>query len=117
MLGWKECIKPLIGRLYPWDTEGEKEHYLDDRKLLWDELNEYVHPSVGLLSMMCELDRPILLGDHFHEGAAKRSIVNAQFVFDLVWLAVLGAFPHAVPIVKATALNVPYSLVQGLLAK
>lgn len=115
--GWDNCIAPLIGKLYPWASDVERGHYVEDRKQLWNELNLYVHPSVDLLATMCDSECPLLTGDHFHETAARQSITNGQFVFDLICLAVVGVFPAAIPVLKGGAFLAAYPTFDALMAK
>jgi len=106
MFGWKRIMKPTLQRLLQTKgTEIERNY-----KLLWDKLNEYVHPSKALLDRMVA-DHTLLIKDSFDEAWAVETVETATKVFDLVWRAVISRFPNCAELLGRKGLRVEYPIV------
>lgn len=108
MFQWKKFIRPTLRRLLPQaqGTEMEKCY-----KLLWDKLNEYVHPSKALLDRMVVGKTGFLVRDAFDREWALETVGKATMVFDLVWLAVISRFPGCAGLLAQKGLHVEYPIV------
>jgi hypothetical protein len=91
-LNWNHCIKPSLFRVFP--LAAREKMVEDDYHRLWQNLNEYVHPTMALVARMIG-PASLLHLDGFEKEWALETLDNARRVFDLVWLAGLQTFPLA----------------------
>jgi hypothetical protein len=91
-LRWHSCMEPTLRKLFPLAEREQRvrEHY----HTLWEGLHKYVHPSRALASKLIG-PASLLFCDGFDEEWARETADAGTQVFDLVWLAVLQAFPRA----------------------
>jgi len=109
---WRKFMKPILLRLLPQVRGTEIEECY---KSLWDNLNEYVHPSKALLDRMV-VDVPgSLRTDSFDKEWALETIEAATMIFDLVWLAVISRFPRCAGLLAQKPLHVRYPIVTAAL--
>jgi hypothetical protein len=113
-LGWGNCICPMLGKVFPLvEQEQEvREHY----RQLWQSLNRYAHPSVGLVSRMIG-ESALLFTDSFDEVWAREIIQDATEVFDLIWLAVISRFPKCAPLLAQQEYGLVCPLTQAVVEK
>lgn len=65
-------------------------------KPLWDDLNEYAHPSARQMDLVAEQDFSALVTDSFNESLARGLLIVTDKVFDIVYAVVLKRFPKAI---------------------
>jgi len=113
-LGWGNCICPMLGKVFPLVEQEQEvqEHYHQ----LWQSLNRYVHPSVGLVSRMIG-ESALLFTDSFDEIWATEIIQDATEVFDLIWLAVISRFPKCAPLLAQQEYGLVCPLTQAVLER
>ncbi len=108
-LRWENCIELVLRQLFPLaDREQEVREYYHGR---WQELNRYVHPSAYLAGRMVG-DSALHFIDNFDKEWALATVAAATDVFDLVWLAVLQAFPKAGDRIAQEELSVEYPILK-----
>jgi len=112
MYRWPTFMLPLLYRLLPQAKGTEMEECYER---LWDDLNEYVHPSKALLDRMVVDVHGFLVTDRFDKEWALQTINAATTVFDLVWLAVISRFRGCAESLAQTGLHVDYPIVTTML--
>lgn len=109
---WGEFMRLTLRRLVPKVKGTDVERYY---KLLWDNLNEHVHPSAALLDRMATWSPESWVKDAFSEEWALEAINSATMVFDLVWVAVLSRFPCCVDMLEERGFHLEYPLISNAL--
>jgi hypothetical protein len=112
MFRWEDFMKPRLQRLLPQVKDAEIEECY---KLLWDRLNEYVHPSKALLDRMVVEAPGSLMTDRFDREWALETIKTATVIFDLVWLVVMSRFPKCAESLAQKGLHLEYPIVTAAL--
>jgi hypothetical protein len=105
---WDKFVKPTLRQLLPQVEGTEMEVYY---KLLWDKLNEYVHPSKALLDRMIVEVPGFLMTDSFDKEWASETIETATMILDLVWVAVISRFPSCAELIAQKGLLLEYPIV------
>lgn len=111
---WNRCIRPALERLLPL-VKREREVF-DHYHGLWKQLNQYVHPSERLQSLMVR-ESSLLIKDAFDAEWAEETLQAAKAVTDLVWLAVLTCHEKAIAGVREENMSVGYPLTSMLLRR
>lgn len=111
-LTWGNCILPTLTRLFP--MAGREPEVRDYYKAVWEELNQYVHPTAHLQNRMVD-ESALLLKDGFDADWAADTLRAAKVVADLVWFAVLSHHEKAIPAVPEDDLIVDWPLTTMLL--
>jgi len=109
---WDKFVKPTLRQLLPQVEATEMEEYYH---LLWDKLNEYVHPSKALLDRMVVGVPGLLMTDSFEKEWASETIEMATMIFDLVWVAVISRFPSCAELIAQKGLLLEYPIVTAAL--
>jgi len=109
---WDKFVKPTLRGLLPQVEGTEMEEYYH---LLWDKLNEYVHPSKALLDRMVVGVPGFLMTDSFDKEWVSETIEMATMIFDLVWVAVISRFPSCAELIAQKGLLLEYPIVTAAL--
>jgi hypothetical protein len=112
MFRWEDFMKPRLQRLLPQVKDAEIEKCY---KLLWDGLNEYVHPSKALLDRMVIEAPGSLMTDIFDKEWALETIETATTIFDLVWLVVISRFPKCAELLAQKGTHLEYPIIAAAL--
>lgn len=111
-LDWRTCLQPALFKVLPQaETHPEVLKYC---KELWDDLNQYVHPSMYLQHRLVD-DSSLLVADNFDPAWAEDTLRAGLRIADLIWLAVLTCHEKVIGSVAKERLDLDYPLTRILL--